>query len=210
MILLALALAAAPPGLSPRLHSVTALDGTPVAAARTGDRLLLHGADLPDDGFLSIAQVRVIPESRQPHYYEVIIPKASSIGPTGFIDLRRPDAAGSYWGSFAGRLPGTFTILPPAPPPPPPAPYPELTGLQDALGAPVTTAKAGDRVRAIGYGFGSSGRLWWGVVEVRWLAWSETGVEFVVPVGLVPPRGTTLTIRRGDGRYVSAKVLGGG
>jgi hypothetical protein len=195
----------APPGTSPRLHAVTGLDGVPITAARTGDRLLLHGTDLPEDGFLSVAQVRVIPVSRQPHYYAFVVPPASSIGPSGFIDLRRPGGT-SYWGVFAGRLPGTFTIYP-APPPPPPVVYlgPELLGLQDALGSPLTTATAGDRVRAVGVGFGLSGRLWWGTTEVRTSLWRDGLIEFTVPPGLVPPR--MLTIRRADGRYTRDKVL---
>lgn len=208
MILLALALAAqiAPPGASPRLHSLVRLDGTPVTSAHTGERLLLLGTDLPQDGFLSIgAQLRVEPASRQPHYYEIVMPRTTR-PLAGFIDLRRPGT--SYWGHFAGRLPGTFTLLPPLPPPPPPVYMePTLTGLQDSAGRPLRAAKAGNRVRAIGGGFGASGRLWWGVVPVLPQRWSDSLIEFTIPLAGVPPRGTTLTIRRGDGRTSVDGVL---
>lgn len=202
-------LAVPPPGASPRLHSLIRLDGTPTTSARTGERLLLLGTDLPADGFLSIAgQLKVEPASRQPHYYEFVVPRSSAGTLVGFIDLRRPSGT-SYWGTFAGRLSGTFTILPPAPPPAPSVFVPAFHGLQDALGRPVTAPRAGDRVRATGEGFGASGRLWWGTTEVRWLGWSDTVIEFTLPPGLVPPRGTTLTIKRGDGRTTVDGVLGG-
>lgn len=212
---------AIPEPVGPQVQRVTdAATGQPAFELSPGQRLVIEGRNLLQPG--TTARVHIAGRLA-----------AGTTWANTRIEVTVPPVATLYRGpvQVLWRIDGVWTVVaaldgftlspgpPPPPPPPPPDPtipqvlpiiQPTLYGLKDALGRPLSEVKPGDRVIAPGAFLGLSGRLWWGVVEVEPLAWSDTAVEFTVPGDRINDRGHNVTVRTQEGKHASSMVLNEG
>lgn len=180
---------------------------TPVTSVTSGQRLLLTGQAMLTPGVSARVHVagRYVPGAKW-HSESVEL-----VAPAVTTTYRGPVELLWYQGGWqvVATLPGIVTLQPG--PPPLPEPFllplsgPSIHNVRGGVSERITAPLAGDVIIVTGREFGAvRGRLFWGVVEVAPLSWSETEVRFRMPAGLLNPRGHVVTVRTVGGKYAAS------